>query len=674
MLTNGNITWTGPEGDGTGVATDQTGTGTSYRYNWPCCGGDITDFFRVKLPGQAELGRTTGLVGNDPGANVPDRQWPFLGGFNFAVNPIVPAFSTNPATGVRTETGQVVISSAPGRVFRTTDNGLTWQLIGDPVANPGILDGTNAQALAFGAPDPSPAAPTANFIYAGTIAGNIFVTFTGGGGAAGNQWIDISAGLDGSAVQAIITNPTRGSHEAYAVTAAGVYHMVDSAAAGATWVNITGNLFQVLHNPFGDSLLTEAQLRSLAAIVADWRYVIPDSPVTIPGTTADPAVTHPMLYVAGQGGVYRSTDDGQTWALFPGADLASPTPPGIGGGLPNAQVTDLDLALGNINPTTGRPDVSTGPNLLLATTYGRGSFAIRLAPIVFPNTPTQPRILVLAPANIAASNGATETGNTVTITTTVPHGLVVGQAVTIAGVGVAGYNGTFTVASVPSATTFTYTNPNPGLPPSGGGTAAGNDRITANPAPTVIGLSEQSAFGNMVTITLTDDATGTVLGTGLTDALGNFRIQVQPPTGFYTTSGLKTINVQATNQSGTAGNVAELTFFLQLPGTTYIPDLAPDTDTGRPRTPEPDPNFQRDRDNITNITRPTFQGSRPGATWSIPAPRWCSSSTARRPAPRRPTRRGPTRSMRPWTWWRATTPSRCRRPTPPATSARCRCP
>ena len=77
---------------------------------------------------------------------------------------------------------------------------------------------------------------------------------------------------------------------------------------------------------------------------------------------------------------------------------------------------------------------------------------------------------------IAASpNGATEAGNTVTITTTAAHGLTAGQVVTITAFGgggggiAAGYRGTFTIASVPSPTTFTYTNPISGLAPSGGG-------------------------------------------------------------------------------------------------------------------------------------------------------------------------------------------------------------
>src|SRR5205823_8360011 len=75
-------------------------------------------------------------------------------------------------------------------------------------------------------------------------------------------------------------------------------------------------------------------------------------------------------------------------------------------------------------------------------------------------------------AAIAASpTGATEAGNTVTITTTAAHGFSVGQSVVIAGVAVAGYNGTFVIASVPTPTTFTYTNPTAGLAASGGGTA-----------------------------------------------------------------------------------------------------------------------------------------------------------------------------------------------------------
>ena len=65
------------------------------------------------------------------------------------------------------------------------------------------------------------------FLYAGTNAGHIYVTFTGGGNN-GNQWLNISKGLDGSPIKEIITNPNRGSHEAYAVTNRGVFYIADS--------------------------------------------------------------------------------------------------------------------------------------------------------------------------------------------------------------------------------------------------------------------------------------------------------------------------------------------------------------------------------------------------------------------------------------------------------------
>ena len=53
-----------------------------------------------------------------------------------------------------------------------------------------------------------------------------------------------------------------------------------------------------------------------------------------------------------------------------------------------------------------------------------------------------------------AAPGATESGTTVTISTAAAHGRSVGDVVTIAGVGVAGYNGTFTITAVPTPRTL----------------------------------------------------------------------------------------------------------------------------------------------------------------------------------------------------------------------------
>ena len=73
--------------------------------------------------------------------------------------------------------------------------------------------------------------------------------------------------------------------------------------------------------------------------------------------------------------------------------------------------------------------------------------------------------------NIAAApTGATQTGTTATIQTTGNHNLAVGSTVTVAGVGVADYNGTFTVSAVLAANRFSYELGVSGLAASGGGT------------------------------------------------------------------------------------------------------------------------------------------------------------------------------------------------------------
>jgi subtilisin-like proprotein convertase family protein len=539
----GNLVWTGPGGDGGGVATDQNdhrtqtpaqSTGDVFQYKWPCCGGNITDFFQVN-----QIGQTSGLVRNiQPGSQVPDPQWPFEAVVNFAVNPL--------------DADQIVISSTQGRVYRTENRGQNWL----PIAQPGsdIADSAQAIALAYGAPEPNPPGGTAsldNFIYVGTLGGHVYVTFQGGGPGA---WTNISKGLDGSPVEQIVTNPQRGSHEAYAVTLlGGVFHMVDSSAANPTWQPINGptdskgnplpgNLFALTRDPFGNTLYTETAARSLDTIQADWRYVIPDN-LSNPGGS-----THPLLYVGGQSGVYRSLDGGQTWSLFPDSGTGSllNSPYAGGGGLPVGNVTDLNLSLGFINPTTGAPDESTGSNVLLATTYGRGSFAIRLAPIVLP-----------------------------------------------ASVGL-----------------------DPNLPAPGGSDSglSKTDKITNVVHVYIDGLSEVSAFGNTLTVNLIDETTGDpmfgqVIGTGQTDAKG-FLAHLDPVSnqlapGIQITAnlpdGMKTIGVQATNASGTKGNIALFSYQLitATPGTPTGLKLDPSlpaplgSDSGLSQT-----------DNITNITSP----------------------------------------------------------------------
>src|SRR2546427_12840479 len=71
------------------------------------------------------------------------------------------------------------------------------------------------------------------------------------------------------------------------------------------------------------------------------------------------------------------------------------------------------------------------------------------------------------------SNGAARSTNVVTITTTMAHGLTAGQTVVIAGVTDTSFNGTFTISTVPSATTFTYAQTGTNATSGGGGGAPG---------------------------------------------------------------------------------------------------------------------------------------------------------------------------------------------------------
>jgi hypothetical protein len=49
-------------------------------------------------------------------------------------------------------------------------------------------------------------------------------------------------------------------------------------------------------------------------------------------------------------------------------------------------------------------------------------------------------------------------GTTTTVTTTAAHGFSASSSVIIAGVTPSGFNGTYTIASTPTTTTFTYAN------------------------------------------------------------------------------------------------------------------------------------------------------------------------------------------------------------------------
>ncbi|HLX61155.1 MAG TPA: PA14 domain-containing protein, partial [Planctomycetota bacterium] len=144
-----------------------------------------------------------------------------------------------------------------------------------------------------------------------------------------------------------------------------------------------------------------------------------------------------------------------------------------------------------------------------------------------------------------AAGGFVGSGGTVTVTTTVNHTFVVGQLVVISGAAAAGFNGIYTVQTVPAANQFTYTNAT-----SGTSTVAGN----------IIGFATSVAFQPAVSGsyavnrgTLTFNGTGYiqqtssgVLGDGFAQILENMNAN----TGVLRLDGANTFNSQFTNVAG----------------------------------------------------------------------------------------------------------------------------
>ena len=183
------------------------------------------------------------------------------------------------------------------------------------------------------------------------------------------MWTNITGGafgtpgaLDGSPIQKVIADPGRGSRELYVVTEQGVYHMLDAGAATPVWDNITSNLGSITNRAFNNPNWELPMAKVLNTMAVDWRFKYDKNPRA------------PRLYVGGDAGVFRSLDGGTTWSRYP---VASGTTVD-GGGLPVVRVVDLDLAIGNIQQTTGLPNATASPDMLVATTMGRGMWSIRL--------------------------------------------------------------------------------------------------------------------------------------------------------------------------------------------------------------------------------------------------------------------------------------------------------
>lgn len=93
---------------------------------------------------------------------------------------------------------------------------------------------------------------------------------------------------------------------------------------------------------------------------------------------------------------------------------------------------------------------------------------------------------------VPSSNGAKRSGNTVTISTTAYHGLTANEQVTIAGVNDSSFDGTFTIATVPSGTSFTYTQTGSDATSGNGTVSAAGPLVTVSVNQNVRGVSINS--------------------------------------------------------------------------------------------------------------------------------------------------------------------------------------
>ena len=143
----------------------------------------------------------------------------------------------------------------------------------------------------------------------------------------------------------------------------------------------------------------------------------------------------------------------------------------------------------------------------------------------------------------ASPTGATESGSTVTMTTTKTNAIAAGANVTIAGVPVAGYNGTFPVTAVLSATQFTYSDTTTGLAASGGGSVS----QALNPATSqtawelnaILPIAGSGPNGNAVPWTLLgeDASVSGVPAPSLTGDVNSYGWSSQPVTLHFNTEG-----------------------------------------------------------------------------------------------------------------------------------------
>ena len=213
---------------------------------------------------------------------------------------------------------------------------------------------------------------------------------------------------------------------------------------------------------------------------------------------------------------------------------------------------------------------------MLASTFGQGAYAINLAPILFPDS------TALDPSSVSgeAPDGTPQ------VTTATP--LVDGES-EITGFGNAtritivdetsfSFTGTLTDGSAIVTGLSSTTGLAAGLVITGTGIPTGTTIESVDAATNSITLSANATASFTATgLTARDQTYGQVIGgfnpskvagtniaANWTNSLGDFSIPIN--SGIFTSNGLKTVEVYATDDAGSVGNMVTLSFTLERRG------------------------------------------------------------------------------------------------------------
>lgn len=175
------------------------------------------------------------------------------------------------------------------------------------------------------------------------------------------------------------------------------------------------------------------------------------------------------------------------------------------------------------------------------------------------------------PVGIASLSNATTTA---TVTTTLPHMFKAGQSVIVRGATDANFNGTFTIATVPSTTTFTYTM---GGTPAGTSLANAQSTTTLSDASKSWSVNQWAGYVVYLTTTAVTAATGAATGVAMQIAsntattLTFVAATTAPTTGIsrYVIATRKVLGADATTMCGIATG-SQSTTTLQDTSKTWV--------------------------------------------------------------------------------------------------------